>query len=663
MRGAVRESSTTRSRYAPTKELVRTSPVRAAPAQVAGRLIYSLDAHTQELRYGLNEKKTVATMAKEEAAAFVGAERGDLVVKFAVSPPGKRRVVHLPPEIFRLPPIGLFTSQGGFGRPRSMPPTALRSSILGSLLPAVLASVAIRHAASTRAADAMAAEPSPPSAAALAAVGLGPEAAAQAVAVAKKAAQRRLLASLIPPASMLTAVLLSVGSEAGGRASVSPSAVAAQVMDVWKAVLPQMRWRVIHMTRGTEMPLLPDEEDEVENASVVLIEAVHASQSVEPKMIFDPRVGKLVPKESEPVLYETPAVGEDSFATKEYRVVRQPGVRVRSAPSYTSEVMGLLRAGSIVAGTAVSASGWVELVGGRGFVRAFSSTGPLLSATGSGVAALEAESEEDEVLKEEKKVSWMRAEREYLDGGLSAAREVLTHETALAIYRCHCSGGVIIALDHACSLLGRAGNEPDAAAAEERTWPRLLPYLVGLPAVKPPASRHRISWRRLRGIAAHSQVDDCSLGLAAVGLPPGSATIVRTDRGCAVWPSLGSATPKKMSAVDAREREARVLTSQRARKVERERTKALSQLEEAFKTASMPWPPAPRENALEPCEDYAGVLRGQCPACNACPGYQPATSLAHAPSLAMLCVCCGCDCSTHEALRAREKVGEELPSA
>jgi hypothetical protein len=512
--------------------------------------------------------------------------------------------------------------------------------------------LAARHAAAAVAAALSATEPAPPSAAALAAVGLGPEATEQAVAAARL--QRNKLPPPPPPASTLRGVLLILGGEAGGDAVFPPSGVAAQVLSAWEHALPQMRWRVIHMVKGTEMALLPDEEAAVEGASVVVLEAVHDGQAAPPKMVFDAREGRLMPMQAEPVLYETPVSGGDAdAATKGYRVVYQPGVRVRAEPHAAAPARGMLRAGAIVEGSASSAAGWIEVVGGAGFVRAYTAAGQLLSATARGVDAAEAESEEDEVAQEEKKVAWMRGERDYLDGGTSAGREVLSGEASAAIFRCHCSGGVIMALDHACSLLGRAGNEPDAESAAARPWPRLLPYLVGLPLVKPPASRHRISWRRLRSIAAHSPADDCSIGFAAVGLAPGTTATVRVDRGCAVWPSLGSAMPRKISAVEARERKERVLAKQKSRKTERERSKALSQLEAAFRTASMAWPPAERESASEPCEDFAGILRGQCPACTACPGYQPATSLAHAPALAMLCICCGCDCALHEPLRAR----------
>ena len=276
-----------------------------------------------------------------------------------------------------------------------------------------------------------------------------------------------------------------------------------------------------------------------------------------------------------------------------------------------------------------------------------------MAASSSVAAAAEAESEEDEVVREEKKVAWARAEREYLDGGVAAARALLAHDALRALYRCHCAGGVVIALDHACPLLGRAGNEADAETAACTKWPRLLPYIVGLPPVKPPAARHRVSWRRLRGAAARSAGQDCSLGFCAIGLPPGTAAAVHPARGAALWPALGSAAPHKIGQLEAREREARVTAAQRARKVERERTKALGQLEEAFRQAALPWPPAEADGS-GPQLDYAGVLRGQCLDTVGCSGYLPATHLAHAPSLAMLCVRCGCECSRHEVLRAPE---------
>jgi len=79
-------------------------------------------------------------------------------------------------------------------------------------------------------------------------------------------------------------------------------------------------------------------------------------------------------------LYESPVNGDFTTATKEYRVVHLPGVRVRSAPSGIADPTGgVLRAGSVVEGSAVSSAGWVALVGGQVYVFAYRSLSLSLS--------------------------------------------------------------------------------------------------------------------------------------------------------------------------------------------------------------------------------------------------------------------------------------------
>ena len=85
--------------------------------------------------------------------------------------------------------------------------------------------------------------------------------------------------------------------------------------------------------------------------------------------------------------------------------------------------------------------------------------------------------------------------------------------------------------------------------------------------------------------------------------------------------------------------------------MERQRAKVLAQLEVAFRQAALEWPPEPSAVAGR---DYAGVLRGQCTECLECPGYMP-SNLDHAPTLAMVCCACGCECSEHEQLRDDER--------
>ena len=310
----------------------------------------------------------MAVLAKEEAEAYQSAERGDLVVKFRISPPERPLRAALPPGSFFQPPLALLTSVGDGTGERTLPARPLSALLKNTLLPAVVGTLAERRIAAARAAAATAAPPPPPSAAALAAVGFAPEAAAEAVAASQRESARRPPPPLPPASVALSGVLLVVGGEAGSEL-VAPSACAEQVVSAWRRMLPQMRWRTVHAVGDTEMPLLPDEEEEVEAAAVVIIEAVHAARTAPPATVFDARVGKLVPQPREHVLYDPPPGGEvDSDGdggAKEYRVVHAPGVRCRADPSSEAAVTGVLRAGAVVSGSAAGPKGgWVQLSDG-----------------------------------------------------------------------------------------------------------------------------------------------------------------------------------------------------------------------------------------------------------------------------------------------------------
>ena len=59
-----------------------------------------------------------------------------------------------------------------------------------------------------------------------------------------------------------------------------------------------------------------------------------------------------------------------------------------------------------------------------------------------------------------------------------------------------------------------------------------------------------------------------------------------------------------------------------------------------------------------PACDVSGVARGQCPACNACPGYaMPPTGQDHM----LYCSNCGCLATAHEPLRTNTSTGRRSP--
>ena len=74
----------------------------------------------------------------------------------------------------------------------------------------------------------------------------------------------------------LIGVLLKIGGEAGTAVgdAVEPTDAMRQLMGTLSAMLPQMRWVVVQMVEGLGQPLLPDEEEAIEAAAVVLLETV-----------------------------------------------------------------------------------------------------------------------------------------------------------------------------------------------------------------------------------------------------------------------------------------------------------------------------------------------------------------------------------------------------
>jgi hypothetical protein len=235
-------------------------------------------------------------------------------------------------------------------------------------------------------------------------------------------------------------------------------------------------------------------------------------------------------------------------------------------------------------------------------------------------------------------------------------------------------GGVILAIDHACALLGQtmrpvtpqqkkaaAASALAAAYSEEGEpgsemlaearrrlgdWPHVLPYAVGLAPPPPPTDPSRMCWRRLASVA--KGVPDCVHGYAAVGLPPGSAVAVLTERGCKLRAALGSAQPRQFSAWDMADRLQRVERARVALKVEKDCEKRLAELAREYEVAREPFPPPVCSGG--PFADSNGILRGGCPRCGCCPGFE-LPRLAHAPHLLLRCVHCGCDAKEHEEIR------------
>ena len=405
----------------------------------------------------------------------------------------------------------------------------------------------------------------------------------------------------------------------GGTAPSDPTPAAQSVMALISSALPQLEWRTIHMVHGLEFPLLPDEESAVEGAAVLLLEAASdggAQSGGGGQLVFDPKAGKLVPVQPKAPFFEPPS----------------DGTRPRD------------------------------------------------------------ETEEEEVVAgKESDVVRTRGETEYLTCGRGLARELLDEDVAASAYRCHAAGGVLLAMDHMCALLGQttrpitpkqkkraaaaslAAAYGDAAGpATEPTpghaggvvgekprqlgdWPMLMPYAVGLaPPAAPKADPCAMSWRRLAGTA--KDVPDCVHGFSACGLPPGCAVAALTERGCKLRAALGSAQPRQFAAAAMRDRLSALAAVRQKRKVEQECEKRLADLARAHAQAGEAFPALVRPNG--PFRDFHGVLRGHCPRCNGCPGFD-LPRCPQEPNLLILCVHCGCDASAHEAMRTEAEKAKE----
>ena len=165
-------------------------------------------------------------------------------------------------------------------------------------------------------------------------------------------------------------------------------------------------------------------------------------------------------------------------------------------PRGQAAVIGFRRHGTRVRGRLLP-GGWLGLPSGDGFIQLESPqhgallsrtkprmppaavpTGGLASAIASGgeearTEALEAaaalrEREEEVALEEETReeggseseAERKKAEAAYIEAGCRDAVQLMQHPSAASIHRCHCAGGLLVALDLACTLLGARATKP-----------------------------------------------------------------------------------------------------------------------------------------------------------------------------------------------------------
>jgi len=123
------------------------------------------------------------------------------------------------------------------------------------------------------------------------------------------------------------------------------------------------------------------------------------------------------------------------------------------------------------------------------------------------------------VAKEEKKTAWTRAERDYLDGGVAAARALLDDETVTAVFRCHCAGGLVRSSLTTNLYYARRMGQPTQSATNYTARSNIEPAQICLHANGQSAPRSGGARDVGRGAGSHTpSTASESFSIADVGL-------------------------------------------------------------------------------------------------------------------------------------------------
>ncbi|KAL1520515.1 hypothetical protein AB1Y20_022093 [Prymnesium parvum] len=527
----------------------------------------------------------------------------------------------------------------------------------------------------------------------------------------------------------------------GGMAPSQPGDAARGVMEILSQWLPQLEWRVLHMVGGVEEPLLADEEQYLSSALICLVDAAPDASDAPPRE--KARASQVPPveaaaEEQAPLRASSPSPEDGSALhgkAQDWMVCWSPGVRSRRVADVSGEQLHVYRQGELLRGTAAS-NGWIRLAGAEEWVlrdgsclglpevelvrsisvheRAGLGEDTLVTDTLSAeMARIRTEEEEqqardaleqledEEVEAEELHHGGDAVDLRYLAAGCTSAQGLMQHPSAASFMRCHCNGGLVIAVDEACSLFGQGRarlipppSKPSFLTMEElaeiqashfaddlkidydtmRLWSRAqadhyfatgehleaqpdsrasepcldqnglrltLPYLVGLQR----AGARMGDWSFLRAAAARSMVHEgvCP-PFTALGLPCGSVVAALPSRQWAVRPVLGSAAPYKLSRTKLSEWQTARDVRRARQLIEVERHQVLRRIEEeqaAHRTVQM------ATSLQNRCAK--GLKRGHCPRCNGCDGFSRWPFGPRHP-LADMCSRCGCKGEDHELL-------------
>jgi hypothetical protein len=163
-----------------------------------------------------------------------------------------------------------------------------------------------------------------------------------------------------------------------------------------------------------------------------------------------------------------------------------------------------------------------------------------------------------------------------------------------------------------------------------------------------------------------SRLQDASHGFAAAGIPPGCVAEILTSDRYILRAALGSTSqPYKLSVSTAEAAEARRTARQDRLRRDAERRAVLDQISAELARVGADagagvarLPQTDEAGCPSVGFDFEGKPRGQCPACNACPGYAiPLVVTDH--RLVMHCRHCGCLASAHEELKQASSAPED----
>jgi len=320
----------------------------------------------------------------------------------------------------------------------------------------------------------------------------------------------------------------------GGEAPNEPSTAARQMMAALARAMPFAAWMVVHVCTGVSEPLLGDEAALLENALVVIVDAV-------PDTLTMPSVTMPSGQDAASVVRHFPASATGVAALDTVHLVEAEEAASDSVDAVRSDE-------ELAEARAAQASGFLN--GGLRRAHRLMRDGPMARALHAC----------------------------HCRGGV-----VVAIDAACALLDCRWQRAPRVWRPAATPNDGKAAAAPPEADA---TQPAVLPFLVALPT--PPHGCDGDGWYQLRastaehGGAALAAVAASGGGdtLAALGLPASCIAVVLPGRKLTVRVVLGSSIPLRLSASYMMQWAESRLARQKQCRFERERLDTLAWLQQ-----------------------------------------------------------------------------------